>query len=39
MDAYVVRPMSYERFIEAIRKVGPFWGTLNQLPSTTVHDQ
>jgi CheY-like chemotaxis protein len=39
MDAYVVRPMSYEGFIEAIRKVGPFWGTLNQLPSTTVHDQ
>ncbi len=39
MDAYVVRPMSYEGFIEAIRKVGPFQGTLDRLPSTTVHDQ
>lgn len=38
-NAYVVKPISYEGSIEAIRKVGLFWGTLNQLPSTTDHDQ
>lgn len=39
MNACVAKPMSYEGFIEVIRKVGPFQGPLNQLPSTADSDQ
>ena len=35
-NAYVVKPMSYEGFIEVLGEVGLFWGSLNQLPSTVV---
>ena len=35
-NAYVVKPMSYEGFIEVLGEVGLFWGFLNQLPSTVV---
>ncbi len=39
-NAYVVKPMSYEEgFIEALREVGLFWVTLNQLPSITDRDR
>ena len=38
-NAYVVKPMSYDGFIEALREVGLFWGSLNQLPSTTDQDR
>lgn len=38
-NAYVVKPMSYEGFIEALREVGLFWGALNQLPSTRGDDR
>lgn len=38
MNACVAKPMGYEGFIEATRKVGPFRGTLNQLPSTADRD-
>ncbi len=38
-NVYVVKPMSYGGFIEALREVGLFWGSLNQLPSTTDQDR
>ena len=38
-NAYVVKPMSYKGFIEALREVGLFWGSLNQLPSTAGDDR
>jgi hypothetical protein len=38
-NAYVVKPMSYDGFIEALREVGLFWGSLNQLPSGTDQDR
>jgi CheY-like chemotaxis protein len=38
-NAYVVKPMSYDGFIEALREVGLFWGSLNQLPSGTGQDR
>lgn len=31
-NAYVVKPMSYEEFIEVLGEVGLSWGSLNQLP-------
>ena len=38
-NAYVVKPMSYEGFSEALREVGLFWVALNQLPSITDRDR
>ncbi len=38
-NAYVVKPMGYEGFIEALREVGLFWGALNQLPGTMDRDR
>lgn len=38
-NAYVVKPMSYEGFIEVLREVGLFWVALNQLPSITDRDR
>ncbi len=34
-NAYVVKPMSFKKFIEAVREVGFFWAVINQPPSTT----
>ena len=36
-DAYLVKPISYKEFIEAIREIGLFWVALNQFPSTKGH--
>ena len=33
-NAYVVKPMSFKKFIEAVKEVGLFWAVINQLPST-----
>jgi DNA-binding NarL/FixJ family response regulator len=33
-NAYVVKPMGYEGFAEALRVVGHFRGAFNQPPST-----
>jgi CheY-like chemotaxis protein len=32
-NAYVVKPMSYQAFVEAIKEIGLFWGVINQPPS------
>jgi CheY-like chemotaxis protein len=34
-NAYVVKPMSFSKFIEAVKEVGLFWAVINQPPSTT----
>jgi CheY-like chemotaxis protein len=34
-NAYVVKPMSFKKFIEAVKEVGLFWAVINQPPSTT----
>ena len=38
-NAYVVKPMGYKGFAEALRAVGHFRGVLNQLPSTVDQDR
>ena len=38
-NAYVVKPMSYNDFIEAIKEVGLFWVAINQLPNSTERDR
>jgi CheY-like chemotaxis protein len=31
-NAYVVKPIEFEEFIEAVKQVGVFWAILNELP-------
>lgn len=38
-NAYVVKPMSYEEFIEVLGEVDLCWGSLNQLPSNADLDR
>jgi CheY-like chemotaxis protein len=33
-NAYVVKPMSFKAFIEAVKEIGLFWGVINQSPGT-----
>jgi CheY-like chemotaxis protein len=32
-NSYIVKPMSFQAFVEAINEIGHFWGVLNQRPS------
>lgn len=32
VNAYIVKPVVFEEFIEAVRQIGIFWAILNQLP-------
>ncbi|MEO7275744.1 MAG: response regulator [Vicinamibacterales bacterium] len=32
VNAYVVKPMQFQDFVEAVRQVQGFWGVLNELP-------
>ena len=32
VNAYVVKPVKFSEFIEAVRHVGVFWAMLNELP-------
>ena len=31
-NAYVVKPVNFTEFVEAVRQVGAFWAVLNELP-------
>jgi CheY-like chemotaxis protein len=31
-NAYVVKPVKFSEFIEAVKQIGVFWGMLNELP-------
>jgi len=37
VNAYVVKPMKFQDFVEAVRQVGAFWGVINELPPGSVH--
>lgn len=32
VNAYVVKPASFEQFVKAIKQIGCFWAVLNELP-------
>ncbi len=32
VNAYVVKPVSFQQFIEAVKQIGSFWAVLNELP-------
>jgi len=33
VNAYVVKPVDFSQFIEAVRSIGAFWALLNELPA------
>ncbi|MBI5476634.1 MAG: response regulator [Ignavibacteriales bacterium] len=35
-NAYVVKPVDFENFIEAVKQVGVFWAVINELPPERV---
>lgn len=35
-NAYVVKPVSFKEFREALKQVGSFWAVINELPPQTV---
>ena len=37
VNAYVVKPMKFQDFVEAARQVGAFWGVINEVPPGSVH--
>src|ERR1700730_383899 len=32
VNAYVVKPMKYQDFVEAVKQVGVFWAVINEMP-------
>jgi CheY-like chemotaxis protein len=32
VNAYVVKPMKFHDFVEAVKEVGAFWGVINEVP-------
>jgi CheY-like chemotaxis protein len=32
VNAYVVKPMKFQDFIDAVKQVGAFWGVVNEVP-------
>jgi hypothetical protein len=36
VNAYVVKPMKFQDFLEAVRQVGAFWGVINEVPPGSV---
>jgi len=36
VNAYVVKPMRFQDFVDAVRKVGAFWGVINEVPPGSV---
>ncbi len=32
VNAYVVKPVAFDKFVEAIKQIGLFWGLINQPP-------
>jgi DNA-binding NarL/FixJ family response regulator len=32
VNAYVVKPMKFQDFVEAVRQVGACWGVINEVP-------
>ncbi|MEJ7618757.1 MAG: response regulator [Pyrinomonadaceae bacterium] len=38
VNAYVVKPVDFQKLVEVIRQIGLFWGETNQLPQRSEHD-
>jgi CheY-like chemotaxis protein len=36
VNAYVVKPVGFEEFVGAVRQLGSFWVSLNELPPETI---
>ncbi len=34
VNAYVVKPVEFKKFVEAIRQLGAFWAVLNEIPGS-----
>lgn len=32
VNAYVVKPVGFQQFIEAVKQIGSFWAVLNEIP-------
>ena len=37
VNAYVVKPVDFKQFIEAVKQIGSFWAVLNELPPEMSH--
>ena len=37
VNAYVVKPVSYREFVNAVRQVGAFWAVVNEPPPENIH--
>ncbi len=35
-NAYVVKPVKFHEFVDAVKQVGSFWGVLNEAPPGTI---
>jgi DNA-binding response OmpR family regulator len=33
VNAYVVKPVNFKDFVEAVKQVGVFWALINELPA------
>ena len=38
VNAYVVKPVDFRAFIDAVRQIGAFWGVINEPPPGALHD-
>lgn len=36
VNAYVVKPVDFAEFVDAVRQIGVFWGLINELPGTRI---
>ncbi len=36
VNAYVVKPVDFAEFVDAVRQIGVFWGLINELPGGRV---
>lgn len=39
VNAYVVKPVNFNGFIDAIKQLGIFWGLVNELPPDIAHSE
>jgi DNA-binding NarL/FixJ family response regulator len=37
VNAYVVKPMKFQDFVEAVKQVGIFWAVINEIPPASLH--
>jgi CheY-like chemotaxis protein len=37
VNAYVVKPVHFEEFIDAVKQLGLFWALINEPPPTSIH--